>query len=395
MKINSPTLFLEINKYECNFIATKILENDEFKILYESQIPSQGFSENNISNPDLVNDLFQENILLLEKKLNLVFKEVVIILDFFETSLINFSGYKKLNGSQLVKENITYIINLLKQKIDEFENKKNILHIFNSKYLLDGKKIENLPIGLFGNLYSHELSFFLINKNDFNNLKNIFNKCNLKVKKIIFKGFLEGVNLINNNNVDTFFRIEINKQNSKILFFENSALKFYQEFIFGSDLISKDISKITGLKIQSVKEILFNLEFSENLSKDELLEKVFFKDENFRKIKKQLILDISKERIHEILEIIFVKNINILTFIKKKCPIFLNIKDQDISKSFSNLCKLFLSQKNSLEINLIPNQAKLELYRTASQVVQYGWKTEAVPITHEKKSLIARIFEFF
>ena len=44
-------------------------------------------------------------------------------------------------------------------QIDLIENNKTILHIFNSKYLLDKKKIENLPIGLFGNFYSHELSF--------------------------------------------------------------------------------------------------------------------------------------------------------------------------------------------------------------------------------------------
>ena len=41
--------------------------------------------------------------------------------------------------SQLAKENITYILNSLKSKINEIENEKIILHIFNSKYLLDKK----------------------------------------------------------------------------------------------------------------------------------------------------------------------------------------------------------------------------------------------------------------
>ena len=44
--------------------------------------------------------------------------------------------------------------------------------------------MENLPIGLFGEFYSHELSFCLIDKNDFNNLNYIFDKCNLKIKKL-------------------------------------------------------------------------------------------------------------------------------------------------------------------------------------------------------------------
>ena len=42
----------------------------------------------------------------------------------------------------------------------KLKKQKKIIHIFNSKYILDKKNIENLPIGLFGNFYSQELSFF-------------------------------------------------------------------------------------------------------------------------------------------------------------------------------------------------------------------------------------------
>ena len=62
--------------------------------------------------------------------------------------------------------------------------------------------------------------FFLVNSNELRNLNNILNNCNLKVKKIISKNFIEGAitikqNLASNN----FFKIEINKNNSKIVFF--------------------------------------------------------------------------------------------------------------------------------------------------------------------------------
>ena len=76
-----------------------------------------------------------------------------------------------MNGSQILKENITYILSTLKSLIEETELNKKILHIFNSKFFLDNNNIENLPIGLFGDFYSHELSFSLINKNDYKNLK--------------------------------------------------------------------------------------------------------------------------------------------------------------------------------------------------------------------------------
>ena len=54
-----------------------------------------------------------------------------------------------------------------------------------------------LPIGLFGDFYSHELSFSLINNNDYKNLNNIFEKCNLKIKKILLKSFVEGSHISN------------------------------------------------------------------------------------------------------------------------------------------------------------------------------------------------------
>ena len=44
------------------------------------------------------------------------------------------------------KENITYMLNVLKSKINEIEKNKTILHIFNSKYILDKKEIENFQL---------------------------------------------------------------------------------------------------------------------------------------------------------------------------------------------------------------------------------------------------------
>ena len=57
----------------------------------------------------------------------IIFKEVTIILDKFNCSCINISGYKRLNGSQILKENITYILNTLKSCVNETELKKTVL----------------------------------------------------------------------------------------------------------------------------------------------------------------------------------------------------------------------------------------------------------------------------
>ena len=396
MGTKSPKLFIEINNFETIFVVLENIENDDIKVLYKDKIINEGISNNKIFDFDLIVNNFKKNIYLIEQKLNFTFKEAVIMIDNFECSIIALSGYKRLNGSQLVKENITYILNSLKNKIREIEKNKTVLHIFNSKFFLDQKEIKNLPIGLFGNFYAHELSFFLIDNNDLKNLKNIFKQCNLKVKKIISKNFIEGVNLINTNpNTDTFFKIEINYNNSQILYFENSSLKFIQNFNFGSNLIINDISKVLSLKDDEIKKILEKCNFEKQNLENEYLEKEFFLQKNFRKIKKKLFFEIANARIVELSEIILFKNINFINFLKSKKTIFLKLNDHLITKCFKDNLEFNFSRKNNFNYNLIDEETFSNLFESASNIVQYGWKKEAVPIVQEKKSIIARIFDFF
>ena len=257
MEINSPSLFIEINNSEYIFVVVDNNEQDNFKVIYKCTESIQGINNSKITDFDQVFNDIKKNIYLLEEKLNFTFKDVVLIINNFNCSFINLSGFKKLNGSQVSKENITFILNSLKSNIDVTEDKKTIVHIFNSKYYLDQKKIENLPIGLFGDFYSHELSFCLMNNNDYQNLKNIFNKCNVKIKKILLKSFVEGANISNNNReLDSFFQIKINENKSQIFYFENDSLIFQQNFDFGSNLIIKDISKVTSIHNDIVKHLV-------------------------------------------------------------------------------------------------------------------------------------------
>ena len=396
MQIESPFLIIEINKLNFIFIVGKTDDENNFHLIEEIKIPISGINENKITELNSIINLIKENIFFIENKIDFTFKETIIILNNFECSLLNFSGFKKLNGMQLTKENITYILNSLKSKVDEIEKEKKILHIFNSKYLLDKKNVENLPIGLFGDFYSQELSFFLINKNDHKNLLNIFNTCNLKIKRIIYKDFIEGVELIKNNaNLESFFQIKIEENNSQIIFFENSAIKYVQDFNFGSNIIIKDISKVTAMKVDIIKNFLINFDIARDLKGNEFLEKEYFKNDNFRKVKKKLILEVAAARIKEISDVILFKNINIVNFLKKKSPLYLNISDQAHLINFKNYFLEYFSEEKKVEVNFLENNDIINIYQNAMKLVQFGWKKEAVPIIHEKKSLVSRFFDFF
>ena len=303
------------------------------------------------------------------------------------------TGYKKLNGSQVSKENVTYILNTLKSSVDEIEFKKTVVHIFNSNFFLDNKKIDNLPIGLFGDFYSHELSFILMNKNDYKNLEYVLDKCNLKIKKILIKSFIESAYLSNNNkNTETFFYIKIGDNNSKISFFENNALKFEQVFSFGSEIIVNDITKITSLKKEDIKRILESVKLNQDIEENELLEKEYFKDGIYKKLKKKLIYEIIFARVKEISEIILFKNNNFSYYTKFAKTIFFELEGQCSKQSLKEIYKIAFANNDIFKLNLVDDLSDKNILDTANRLVHYGWKKEAIPITRIQKSLIARFF---
>ena len=394
MKIYSPKLFIKFDLEEISIIVYNTDELDNFKILEKQIFPIIGFDNKKINDLEKIYEEIKKKILIIENKINYFFKDLIIILNNFNISFLNLSGFKKLNGTQVTKENITYIINSLKSNVDEFENNKKILHIFNSKYSLDKKKIDNIPIGLFGDLYSHELSFNLMNDNDYKNLKSIFDKCNLKIKKILLDSFVKG-SLISekNQDIETFFYVQMNKNYSKIFYVENDSVKFEQDFKFGTEIIINDIVKITKLKPEIIKKILENYITDKKFLDSSYIEKEYFEDQQYRKIKKELIFNIAEARIKELSEILFIKNINFAGSINCVKVIFLEFINSQEYNFFKDLYSDQFSNRLKLITKFIECPKIDEEVVQAIKIDQFGWKKEAIPVTVNKKSYIGRILQ--
>ena len=389
-----PKLFISIGNKEIIIITGCSDDQNSFELLEKLTLPIDGISQNRILDLEKITNLIKRNILLIEQKLNHTFKDIILILDNLEISFLNLSGFKKLNGSQISKENITYILNSLKSCVEEFEENKKILHIFNSEYCLDKKKLNNLPIGLFGNFYSHELSFNLINKNDFKNLKNIFKQCNLKVKKIFLESFVKGSLIIDDNpKIDTFFYIEINDINSKIFYVENDAIKFEQKFNFGTKIIISDICKITSLTRDTVENIIADNVNINKISDQELLEEKYFNNRQYRKIKKNLISKIAEARINELSEKLHSKNINLKKLIGKTNVIFLEINAPYHLTCFKYEYEKSFAFNNQYEVKIMKKPDIEQIINKADNIAQFGWKKEAIPVTRSKKTFLKRIFQ--
>ena len=394
MKNSSLSLFLEINNTELIFFVEEKDEQNNYKITNKQIIPIIGVDGDRDSVFDKIFPSIKENIYKIEQELNHTFKEIVLILENFEFTFLNLSGYKKLNGSQIMRENITYILNILKSYINEIEIKKKVLHIFNSKFCLDNKKIENLPIGLFGDFYSHELSLVLINSNDHKNINIIFENCNIKIKKILLKSFLKGAFISDKNlNTETFFSIKLNDHDSKIFYFENNSLKFEQNFKFGLDIILQDISKVLSLDKSIIKKILSKIDPKQKILGDELVEKEYFIGENFRKIKKKLIHQVALARIEEISDLILHRNINLKYYKESTKIIFLELSKNFNSESVKENLRSNFSMQGKFEVKLLDNLMSDNMLKTLNKLVHFGWKKEAIPTSQAKKSVISRFFD--
>ena len=395
MSNKSPKLFVEINESNIIFVAGNYDDDLNFSIVEKKISSIDGFFSDELINLSQAVKIVKQNIEIVENKINYVFKEITVILDQFNCSCVNVSGYKRLNQTQILKENISYILNSLKLTISDNEKDKNILHIFNSKSVLDGKVVENLPIGLFGNFYNHELTFFLIKKNDFKNIKQIFSKNNLSVKKIISKNFIEGAQIIEmNREIETFYYIKIKKKSSSVSFFDNSAFKYFEQFDFGTNILTQDISKVCSISYEMIKNILANnILNTKDLKDNDLVESKFFNGENYRKIKKKLIQEIVKARIDEISNIILFKNTNTKSFHFDNKKIFVVIEDELFFNNFKDDFDYCFSKNFKYKTVLFKNFETDLLFNKAAHLSVFGWKKEAIPILQTKNSLITRIFK--
>ena len=390
IKPNKKNLFVEIN--DDNLLVAIGEHDDElnFKIIDKEIVSFPGFKNGKVVNLEVSIENCKKIINKIENRYNLFFPDVNIIINQTDLNCINVCGFKKLNGNQILSEDISYILNDLRSKLLETEKHKTIIHLFNTKYLLDNKLIKNLPIGLHGDFYSHQLTFFMIKDNDLKNLKTLFNGCNLSIEKVILKSFTDGIKIIKKNKKDTFFKIEINKNDTNLIFFSDSAFCFFQKFNFGSDIILKDISKVCSLDLSKVRNIILETNF-DILDENMYVDKKYFDENNFRKISLKHIIEISSARIEEMINIIFNKNKNLNDLKKNEIPLYLDFKDNNTIIKFENIFKNYINE-SKLNFNRSIDEDPFESIRIFGDLLSKGWIKEAIPFVNKKKSWISRIF---
>ena len=395
MKLNEPYLIIELNDSKIIFFVISYDEHGDYKLIKNIIIDSDGILNGRIIDVAIVTKLIKKIINSLEDEMDHFFSKASIVINPKNVNSLNISGYKKLNGAQVSKGDIAYILNDIKKIISLTENKYSVIHLFNSSFSLDSDNLENLPIGLFGEFYNQNMTFFLVQKNILKNIKLVFSNCGINIDRLILKPFVEGINfLLKYKNHKNFTVLTIEDKNINISIFKNKSYVLTQDFDFGADLIIKDISKLCSLKINEVEFFLkeINLNSEIEIDADSCLNKKFFSTSPYRKIKHQLILDIITARLDELVEICYENNKNLDYFRKSNNAIYVIISKDEHLKNIQ-----FALQKNRLiDAKFIFGQNiddnLLFSLNGAAELIGRGWEKEAIPVIQPNKSLISTFF---
>jgi cell division protein FtsA len=270
-----------------------------------------------------------------------------------------------------------------------------LIHLFNSNFSLDSDNLENLPIGLFGEFYNQNMTFFLANKNTLKNIKTVFNNCGLNIEKIILKPFAEGIYHLSNNRSDkNFIILRLEKNRINVSLFKNKSYVFVEDFNFGFNLIVKDISKLCSLKVEEVEKFMKKIELKKVLenNNETYLQEEFFYISPYRKIKYQLILDIITARMEELFEICCKKNINIKNLMSN-CKTYIYIESCEYHGNIQYVIENSKLTTVECIFNSETEQNLLASVNGACELIGKGWEKEAIPTTFKKKSIISRFFE--
>jgi len=407
MIYNEPIGVIELGSIKIKCIIFKINNDDSSEILSTSLIETEGIHNGVIVNLSKASDVIRLCISSAEKKAEVSLKRINVIIEQPEFLCTKLSKNRKINGSKIHKDDITFLLKEAKKQVILNDDTQSIIHIFNHNYIVDGKAFSEEPIDVYANYLSHEMTFVTMPKNNIKNINQVFINCDIEVERFISCTFALAIQLLNNNELQSgAILIDMGFEKTSLGVFKNLALINSMTLPIGVNHIIKDVSKVCLLNLDEAKNIVNKIDFSFQVNKkvfdkNELLINTYFNQTNFRKISKTLLLNVIQDRLNEIFESLkkqiilsgfdpkLGNNLYItgggsrLMNLSKYCS---KIFDFDVKKieSTQNVKKTFLQEDNFVSCF------------GALKLIKDGWETEAIPelksSDNDKSNFFSKIF---
>ena len=402
-----PIGIIELGDINIKCVIFKINNNNDSEILSTSITNSEGIHNDVVVNLKKASDAIRSCISVAEKEAKISLKKINVIFEQPDFLCTKFSKNKKINGSKIHKDDIEFLLKEAKKELILNDKNQSIIHIFNYNYIVDGKTFVEEPIGVYADSLTHEMTFITTQKNNLKNIKQAFIDCDIEIERFISRTFSLGVELLNDKELQ-FGSVLIDLEFEKISLglFKNLALVYSITFPMGINHITKDISKVCSLNLDESKNIINNIDFSfqnnQNIfDENNYLKSTYFVNSSFRKISKDLILNVIKARLDEIIDTLnkqlIAPGFNLtsgISFVLKGGLNLYNIEKYFINFFGPNLKRI---EKNNIEKNKDKDFKKnFDSCLGAIEIIKDGWETEAIPETSgkavEKIGFFSRIF---
>ena len=402
-----PIGIIELGDTDIKCVIFKINNNNDSEILSTSITKSLGIRNDLVVNLKKASSVIRLCISEAERKAKVSLKKINVVFEQPDFLCTRFSKSKKIDGSKIFKEDIEFLLSEAKKQLILNDKNQSIIHIFNHSYIVDKKNFVEEPIGVYADSLTHEMTFITTKKNNLKNIKQVFIDCDIEVEKFISKTFTLGVELLDNKKLQFgSFIIDLEFEKVSFAIFKNLAIIHSITIPIGINHIAKDISKMCSIDLEESVNIINNIDFSFNkdqyiFDENNYLKESYFKNSNFRKISKNLILDVVKARLDEIIEKL--NNQLILSGVKFSSQLGFALHGgfnlQNIEKYFVNY---FGPDLKTLELNKIKKNKDIEKNFNACygaiKIIKDGWETEAIPEKVDKNidktGFFAKIFKF-
>ena len=406
MNPENPIGIIELGSNEIKCLIFKIKNDNSVEILSTSITESEGIHNDVITNLAKASNKIRKCISLAEEKAKISLKKITVVFEQPDFLCTKFSKHKKIDGSKIHKDDIEFLLKEAKKQLILNDKNQSIIHIFNHNYIVDGKKFIEEPINVYADSLSHELTFITTPKNNLKNINQAFIDCDIEIERLISRTFALGVTFLNREELQFGSALlDLGFEKISLGLFKNLALVHSVTFSFGINHITKDLSKVCSLSLNESENIKKDINFSfKNNStlfdEKDYLKDIYFTDSNYRKISKNLILNVVKSRIDEIVDKtkkeLIVPGFNLtsgISFLLSGEGLnLLNIKEY-FASFFGSGTKI----KNENNSNNYDNlEKKFNACLGAIRIIKDGWETEAIPKISdrnlEKIGFFARIF---
>tara|TARA_B110000037_G_scaffold219367_1_gene284391 strand:+ start:676 stop:1785 length:1110 start_codon:yes stop_codon:yes gene_type:complete len=212
----------------------------------------------------------QKIVTSLEKHSTEYVDDINLMLDSSKMLSVGISLSKKLDGSRLKQANIQFLVQEAKQQVLKHYVNHNIAHIIINNYKIDGVDYFYLPSEIKCDFISLDIFFICLPADLVLYFKNIFSKSNIQINQIICSSYVKSINYKDNLNLSGYISfIDVGFNKTSIISYYNDKILSLDVLPIGSNHITKDISKVLEIDVESSEKKKRNFDQKIKLLNDE------------------------------------------------------------------------------------------------------------------------------